>query len=274
MAFVACQQAAFILQPADSSLDLPATAIASQLATILPRRFPASFPMRSHKLGPAHFQCISQPVRISSFVIQQITDPLLCHPDVDQCFNRIDLSILRGSREAGNRNAFGLCQQHDLGAFSLLGLANLKTPFFAGEKVPSPIACDQCRSPRRSIFRIRRCQASTINPASVHSLCRRQHVEGEGYRSGRSSQRPPFLSIQKMPSRQARASIRGRPPLGEGSGFSNRSLIRFHCASEMKGFGAVLDPVVFGRRRFGHLDRVINMRASPFALIAQQLPCH
>ena len=48
----------------------------------------------------------------------------------------------------------------------------------------------------------------------------------------------------------------------------------FHCESDTKGFGAVLDPVVFGRRRFGHEDRLINMRATPFALNSLQISCH
>ena len=40
----------------------------------------------------------------------------------------------------------------------------------------------------------------------------------------------------------------------------------FHWESETNGFGAVLDPVVFGRRRFGLDDRLINLRATHFAL--------
>jgi hypothetical protein len=39
-----------------------------------------------------------------------------------------------------------------------------------------------------------------------------------------------------------------------------------HGVSETNGFSAVLDSVLFGRRRFGHKERLINMRAIPFAL--------
>lgn len=46
-----------------------------------------------------------------------------------------------------------------------------------------------------------------------------------------------------------------------------------HGESETNGFGAVVHPVVFGRRRFGHEDRLINMRAAPFALHEMQIPC-
>lgn len=165
-------------------------------------------------------------------------------------------------------------QQHEFCAFAFFGLTHLKAPFFAGEKVPSPIACDQSSSFRRSMIRINFSQALSNSPASVHALCRRQQVAGDGYLSGKSCQRAPFLSIQRMPSRQARASTRGRPPSGEGSGSSNKSLMILHWASETNGFGAVLDPVVFGRRRFGHEHSLINMRATPFALTQMQTPCH
>lgn len=47
-----------------------------------------------------------------------------------------------------------------------------------------------------------------------------------------------------------------------------------HWVSETNGFGAVLDPVVFGRRRFGQEHNLINMRATPFALTQMQTPCH
>ena len=38
----------------------------------------------------------------------------------------------------------------------------------------------------------------------------------------------------------------------------------FHWESVRNWFGTVLDPVVFGRRLRGHIDREINMRGSPF----------
>jgi hypothetical protein len=90
-------------------------------------------------------------------------------------------------------------------------------------------------------------------------LSRRQQVAEEGYRSGKNFQCAPVVKIQMIPSRHARGSTRGRPPKGEGSGFSKRCWMRFHWESVINGWGAVLDPVVFGRRRFGHQDREISM---------------
>jgi hypothetical protein len=158
--------------------------------------------------------------------------------------------------ERRDRKAVSLGQYQELGSFSL---THIRAPFFAGENVPSPSACDQLSNFRRSSSLISRDHALTRVPDSVHSLWRRQHVVKEGYRSGKSCHRAPDLRTQRTPSRHARALTRGRPPWGEGSGSSNKSLIKFHCTSETKGFGAVLDPVVFGRRRRGHRDRVMSM---------------
>jgi hypothetical protein len=262
------------LQPADRALDFPALAVSPKNAAVLSRRFLSSFPMRRYQLNASLLQCVAKPVGVGRLVVQQIRRPFLCDARIHESFNRVDFSVLSGRGECRNRHTASLSQQHDLGSLSFFGLSHFKTPFFAGEKVPSPIACDQSKSFRRSIAAIRRRHAPTINPASVQALCRLQQVEGDGYRSGKSCHRAPFFRIQRMPSRQARGSTRGRPPSGDGSRSSNKSLIRFHCESLRNGFGAVLDPVVFGRRRCGHMDRVINMRASPFALTGMQIACH
>jgi hypothetical protein len=68
-------------------------------------------------------------------------------------------------------------------------------------------------------------------PASVHSRNRRQHVEGEGKQLGRSFQRAPVRRIQRMPSAQARAGARGRPPCGDRGFSGNKSAIKDHCSS-------------------------------------------
>lgn len=274
MSFMSDEESSLILKPADRAFDLPAFEVSPQSSTVLTRRFLSSFAMWSHLFYSAARKSISQPIRVSGFVIQQSGRTLLCHANIHQRFDRIHLSIRSRRCKRRDRNAMTFCHQHKLGAFAFFGFTHLKTPFFAGEKVPSPIACDQSSIFRRSMILINLSQALMSSPASVHALCRRQQVAGDGYFSGKSFHLAPFFSIQRMPSRQARASTRGRPPSGEGSGSSNKSLMMFHCESETNGFGAVLDPVVFGRRRFGHEDRLINMRATPFALNQLQISCH
>src|SRR5690606_33911737 len=138
-------------------------------------------------------------------------------------------------------------------------VANLGAPLFARENEPSPIASSQRIPLSRSSLPSNRFQALRKTPLSVHSRCLRQHVAGEGYRSGKSFHRAPLTSIHRMPSRQGRGSTRGRPPTGETGGCGKRSAIRSHWESERNGVGAVLDPVVFGRRRGGHINRVMVM---------------
>jgi hypothetical protein len=112
---------------------------------------------------------------------------------------------------------------------------------------------------KRSSLPSNRRQAARNTPAAVHSPRRRQHVVGLGYRSGKSCQRAPLVSTHSTPSKQGRGGTRGRPPCGATGGCGNKSAIRSHCSSERYGFGAVLDPVQFDRRRGGQYIRVMIM---------------
>jgi hypothetical protein len=268
------EQSSLVSKPTNCSFDLPSVPISPQRSTILSGRLLAPFPMRGDLFDAPPLEGISNPVGVGCLVINQSTGSFLPDSDINQRLNRADFGCLSRRCECRDGNSLSIRHQHELCSFSFLGLTNLSTPFFAGEKVPSPIACDQSSSFRRSMSLTSLSQAWTSNPASVHSLCRRQQVAKEGYRSGKSCHRAPVFNTQRTPSIHCRESTRGRPPSGEGSGGSNKSLIRFHWTSVTKGFGAVLDPVVFGRRLRGHIDRVTCMRGSPFSLSSMQIACH
>ena len=68
-------------------------------------------------------------------------------------------------------------------------------------------------------------------PSSSHSRKRRQHVLGLGYLSGRSFQRAPVLSIQRMPSKHRRSLSGGRPPRLSDLRLGSRASMDFHCLS-------------------------------------------
>jgi hypothetical protein len=72
---------------------------------------------------------------------------------------------------------------------------------------------------------------SLSTSVSYHSLMRRQHVEGLGYREGRSLHLAPVLRTQRIPSNTSRSSARGRPPLGPTGFLGIRGSIFRHCAS-------------------------------------------
>src|SRR5438105_471206 len=101
--------------------------------------------------------------------------------------------------------------------------------FFAGAKLPSRNDSLQSRRPFWSNS-ARNCrQILSHVPSSSHRRRRRQHVLGLGYLSGRSFQRAPVRSIQRMPSSTSRSSAHGRPWLARSG--SNGSILA-HCLSE------------------------------------------
>jgi hypothetical protein len=72
---------------------------------------------------------------------------------------------------------------------------------------------------------------SSQTPCSSQSRRRRQQVLGEGYCRGRSFQRAPERSTQRMPSKQARWPMGVRPPALPGLTRGSNGSIYFHCSS-------------------------------------------
>ena len=215
--------------------------------------------MRTDEFDATTGKTFAKPVRIGGLAIQQPCRFLLRKPHIDECLNCVHFGVICGKSEDGERFSIAVDQQHDLRALAPLGFAYVGAPFFAGANVPSAIASSQLIRPTASSFLISRRIAFSQTPASDHSFKRRQHVAGLGYRSGKSCHRAPVFSIHKTPSRHSLAGTRGRPPSSDLGGSCSRSRSRTHCESDTNGFGAVLDPVVFGRRLGGHFDREMTM---------------
>ncbi len=132
---------------------------------------------------------------------------------------------------SGDRKTTSVCDCQDLGAFATLCLANSKTPFFAGAKLPSMNAS-------RISIRPRSYRSSTSSwamrwkiPWPTHCWNRRWHVWCGGYRCGRSFQGAPVRKIHKMALRICLES-RGRRPLGSFFGVNDTitGSIRLHCS--------------------------------------------
>jgi hypothetical protein len=102
--------------------------------------------------------------------------------------------------------------------------------------VASTNASSQSRTPFSSSSERKTRHMSLRTPASYQSLRRRQHVEGSGYSVGRSRHLAPVLRTQRIPSKQARSSAGGRPPLGLGGRGGINGLIFSHCSSVNIGF--------------------------------------
>ena len=253
------QKPSTIRKPTDRAFDDPAVSISSQAASILQGWSFATSPMRADHFDPTRMQRVPQPVSICGPIVDQVSWMAIGHLEVQQCFDRIHFSHIGRNGHCREGQTTTVNEQHDFRPLPAFGVADLQSPFFAEENVPSAITCSNFSRLRRSNVDSNRFQASVSAPLSVQRRWRRQQVTDDGYRSGKNFHWAPVRRIQITPSRQALASARGRPPSGEGDGFSNRSLIKFHWASDKNGGGAVLDPVVFGRRRCGHEDRVTSM---------------
>jgi hypothetical protein len=132
---------------------------------------------------------------------------------------------------SGDRKTRYVRDRHDLGTLAALCLADSKTPFFAGTKLPSMNASRISMSPRSyrsstSSFAMRR-----KTPCLTHCWNRLWHVWYGGYRGGKSFQGAPVRNIHNIPFRTSRGSLAGLP-LGSLDGVDDTMMgsIRFHCS--------------------------------------------
>ena len=135
------------------------------------------------------------------------------------------------SKCASKRNTLAVDHHHPLRTFAALGFADTEPPFFAGAKLPSAKVSCQFKYCRSSSSANSARQTSNQIPRSSHSFSRRQHVDGLGYRSGRSRQRAPLLSTQRIPSNDNRLSLHGLPPCLPGAVVGSKGSSFFHCSS-------------------------------------------
>lgn len=107
--------------------------------------------------------------------------------------------------------AVSIGHQHPFGAFAFLGFAYSSPPFLAGTKLPSRKACAHSSlSPASRPANTAR-HTFSQTPASSHFLRRRHAVVGEPNSRGKSSQRQPVRSTNKITSKVCRSLARGRP---------------------------------------------------------------
>lgn len=271
--FIADDEPAKVLQPGDAPLDRPAPLVAAELATILQLRPHAAAAVRADQVDAALRQPHAQGVAVGRLVVDQPLRPAMQDAFGQQRLDQADLRRTRAVdlRREGQSAAIG--QEHELGAFTTLGLTDAVAPFFAAANVPSAKVSCQFTCPRPSSLRSERAQAFSKVPSSLHSFSRRQQVGYEGKVFGKSFHLAPVLSTHRIPSRQGRGGTRGRPPAAVGGSQGNRSSITAHCSSESCGFvavfgsspspGSVLDAVQ-NRRTDGHHTNVNRMSGSPF----------
>lgn len=232
--FVANQKSSEAADPRDSAFDFPAASVTSKFAAVLSCGTNPAFTMRTNEIPAFGLQARAQRVAIIGSIRNQRRRFIADRDFFEDSFDQRNLSRRSTFGPACEWNSLTIRHHQPLCTLSALGFSDAVTPFFAGEKLASTNTSSQSKSPCSSSESRKACQMASSTPSPSHSVSRRQHVLGEGYRSGRSRQRAPLRSTHKIPSRQARSSAGGRPPRGERLCSGRKGLIRSHCASVMK----------------------------------------
>ena len=239
MIFPTHNQSTKVPPPGKGAFDLPAPLVAAQGPAILGRRFDPIFPMRTDQFNAFSRQTRSQWIRISGLVIDQslgiFPRPTPARSRHGHLFQgRLDQRDFRWGRRVqvvSQRNTFAVDHHHPLRTLSAFSFADTAPPFFAGAKLPSAKVSAQSSWPCSSSCLSKARQALSQMSCSSQVRNRRQHVLGEGYRSGRSFQRAPLRNTHKIPSKTGRLAIGFGPPLGEALGSGSNGAICAHCSS-------------------------------------------
>jgi hypothetical protein len=232
MVLVTNNQTSEVLKPGKQAFYLPSAPIASELSAVLGFRFFPAFSMRGNHLNATFFkQLIIKFIAIVGFISDQFVRRVFGKAAVYGILDKLYLMGRSAFHVNGDRKTRSVCDCHDLGAFATLCLANSKTPFFAGAKLPSMNASRISILPRSFRSSTNSWAIRRNTPCRTHCWNRRWHVWYGGYRWGISCQGAPVLKIHNIPLSTSRGSLGGRP-LGSLGGVAATMIgsIRIHCS--------------------------------------------
>jgi hypothetical protein len=253
-AFVTDKQSAEIAQPSEGPFNFPSMLVSLPDFWRLLLAFTVST-VRDQQANSSFFQAGPQFVRIISLIANEALGPALWTAtalpgDPDGLQGLFRQSYFRWrcrGNGASQRNTLAVDHHHPLRALAPLGFPDSGAPFLAGAKLASIKASSQSKAPLASNCDRKMRQIFSHKSSSAQRLKRRQQVDGLGYRGGRSCQRAPVRSIQRMPSKTSRLGAGGRPPLGPGFSDGNKGPIFAHCPS-LRNFGVAaigLPPIAY-----------------------------
>jgi len=235
MVFVADNYSSEILKPGKKSLHFPSASIAPEPSSVLSFGLLSSTSVRGDHLNTAlKKKLYIKAVTIICLITNETVRCMLDKTAVYRCLNQLYFVWRSACHVSGDRNTRSVCDCHDLGAFAALRLADSKTPFFAGAKLPSMNASRISISPRSYRSSASSWTMRWNTPWRTHFWNRRWHVWYGGYRWGRSFQGAPVRNTHKIPFNTSRGSRAGRP-LGSLGGVNDLIIgsIRFHCSFVM-----------------------------------------
>lgn len=270
--FVADDEAAEVLQPTVRSLDEPPASKAAQFAAVLRLRLHSVRAVGTDQVDPSFAQPFAERITVGGEIVDQTFQSPRAAVLIEQRFDQRHFARRGAVDVCGQGNSMCFGERHDLGSLAGLCLANLGAPLFARENEPSAKASSTLILPSRSSWRNPRCQAFRKTPEAVHSCNLRQQVGGDGKDFGKSFHRAPVRKIHRMPSKQARGSMRGRPPARDGGSHGNRSAMRNHCSSVSCDSGSVMEAPLY-RPAEGHQWNFKSMCVPPFRGTHTQIAC-
>jgi hypothetical protein len=232
MVLIANNQASEVLKPGEQPFDLPSTLITTKLPTVLspvPTPLPA---VGGNQIYAALIQkALIKPIAVVGLITNEAIRSILSKTAVKGCLHQLYFMGRSALNVSGDRKTSSVCDGHDLGAFAALGLADSKTPFFAGTKVPSMKASRISIPPRSDRSSASSWTMRLKMPDRAHCWNRLWQVWYGGYRGGKSFQGAPVRKIHNIPFRTSRGS-RSFLPRASLLGFPERIMgsIRFHCS--------------------------------------------
>jgi hypothetical protein len=160
---VAGDQAAEVEEPGEKTLDLPTSAVAAKLPSVLGRHLPIGF-VRCDELEAALLhQTFVELVAVIGLVANEAFGLLVDEHLVESLLDQGHFVRASAFNPKGERKASAVCDCHDLGALAFLGFPDAGPPFLAPEKEPSMNASLRSRPPRsRRSFAIARSNLSRV----------------------------------------------------------------------------------------------------------------
>ena len=232
MIFIPYNDTSEVLKPGKKPFNLPSAPVWSQLSTILSfGLFSAPSMGRNHFYAAVLHQFLIKWIAVIGLITNKLIRRVRSKTAVYSFFNKFHFMRGGAFHTSGDRNTRSVCDCHDLGAFATLCLADSKTPFFAGAKLPSMNASLISIFPRSYRSLASSYKISWKVPRSVHSWKRRWQVWYGGYLEGISFQGAPVRKIHKTPFSTSLAGV-GFLPRGSLSGvvFNIMGSIRVHCS--------------------------------------------
>lgn len=145
---VAGNESAEVEEPREQALDLPASAIAAKLATVLRRHLPSRSMGRDELEAALLHQTFVELVTVISPVADEALGLLVDEHLVESLLDQGHFVGASAFNPKGERKTSAVCDCHDLGPLAFLGFSDAGPPFLAPEKEPSMNDSVRSRPPR------------------------------------------------------------------------------------------------------------------------------